>query len=147
MIRCIPQWLGPFAENLARATDQVDIELNSVMGNPTIDPEGGFRHNPYHAGNFQALAVVDAMDKVRHAMQGVGELTADHLPVGMSSYHRFLCQTGKMLFAQHNEMVNPLLNRGLPPDCAAGEPNLDYGLKSSDLACAAYVAGKTLVCM
>lgn len=52
-----------------------------------------------------------------------------------------LIDTGKVLFAQHNEIVNPLLNRGLPPDCAAGEPNIDFGLKSSDLACAAYLSG------
>ncbi|KAF8584457.1 phenylalanine ammonia-lyase [Ramaria rubella] len=117
-IRCIPQWIGPFAENLVHATRQVDIELNSTTDNPIIDPKGEFPSNIYHAGNFQALSVADAMDKVRHAMQGVG----------------------KMLFAQHTEILNPLLNRGLPPDCAAGEPNLDYGLKSSDLACAAYLS-------
>ncbi|KAF8500055.1 L-Aspartase-like protein [Gautieria morchelliformis] len=117
-IRCVPQWIGPFAENLVNATRQVDIELNSSTDNPLIDSEGQCPNNFYHAGNFQALSVGDAMDKVRHALQGIG----------------------KLLFAQHTEIVNPLMNRGLPPDCAAGEPSLDYGLKSSDLACAAYVS-------
>jgi hypothetical protein len=53
-----------------------------------------------------------------------------------------LLLVGKVLYAQHTEILNPTLNRGLPPDCAAGEPNLDYGLKSSDLACAAYLSGE-----
>ncbi|KAF8524132.1 L-Aspartase-like protein [Hysterangium stoloniferum] len=115
---CVPQWVGPFAENLVQATRQIEIELNSTTDNPIIDPNGTYPTNVYHAGNFQALSVSDAMDKVRHAMQGVG----------------------KLLYSQHTELLNPLLNRGLPADCAAGEPNIDYGLKSSDLACAAYLS-------
>ncbi|KAF9070284.1 L-Aspartase-like protein [Rhodocollybia butyracea] len=117
-IRCVPQWLGPFAERLLHAIGSITIELNSTTDNPIIDPDGKFPHNMYHAGNFQALAPAETMDTVRHVMLGIG----------------------KLLYAQHTELLNPMLNRGLPPDCAAGEPNLDYGLKSSDLCCAAYLS-------
>ncbi|KIK52489.1 hypothetical protein GYMLUDRAFT_265408 [Collybiopsis luxurians FD-317 M1] len=117
-IRCAPQWFGPFAENLLRATESVTIELNSTTDNPIIDSDGQVPHNIYHAGNFQALTPAEAMDTVRHAILGIA----------------------KILYAQHSELLNPMLNRGLPPDCAAGEPNLDYGLKASDLCCSAYLS-------
>ncbi|KAF5392073.1 hypothetical protein D9757_003319 [Collybiopsis confluens] len=118
-IRCSPQWLGPFAESLLRATESVNIELNSTTDNPIIDPDAdASSNNIYHAGNFQALAPAEAMDAVRHAILGMG----------------------KILYAQHSELLNPVLNRGLPTDCAAGEPNIDYGLKANDMACSAYLS-------
>ncbi|KAF9058895.1 L-Aspartase-like protein [Rhodocollybia butyracea] len=117
-IRCVPQWLGPFAESLQHAIKSVNIELNSTTDNPIVDPDGKPPHNIYHAGNFQALTPAEAMDTIRHVILGLG----------------------KILYAQHTEILNPTLNRGLPADCAAGEPNLDYGLKSSDLCCSAYLS-------
>lgn len=83
--------------------------------NPLIDGETGEIH---HGGNFQAMAVTNAMEKTR--------LSLHHL--------------GKLLFAQCAELINPAMNRGLPPSLAATDPSLDYHAKGIDIASAAYVA-------
>lgn len=80
-----------------------------------VDGETGRVHN---GGNFQAMAVTNAMEKTR--------LGLHHL--------------GKLLFSQCTELVNPEMNRGLPPSLAATDPSLDYHCKGVDIASAAYVA-------
>jgi phenylalanine ammonia-lyase len=47
---------------------------------------------------------------------------------------------GKILFGQCAELINPAMNRGLPPSLAATEPSLDYHAKGIDIATAAYVS-------
>ena len=47
---------------------------------------------------------------------------------------------GKILFAQCAELIDPAMNRGLPPSLAATDPSLDYHAKGIDIASAAYVA-------
>lgn len=47
---------------------------------------------------------------------------------------------GKLLFAQCTEMLNPAMNRGLPPSLAASDPSLNYFGKGVDIATAAYVS-------
>jgi len=47
---------------------------------------------------------------------------------------------GKLLFAQCAELVNPAMNRGLPPSLAATDPSLNYHCKGIDIGTAAYVA-------
>ncbi len=47
---------------------------------------------------------------------------------------------GKILFAQCAELMDPTMNRGLPPSLAATDPSLDYHAKGIDIATAAYVA-------
>ena len=47
---------------------------------------------------------------------------------------------GKILFGQCAELINPAMNRGLPPSLAASDPSLDYHAKGIDIASAAYVA-------
>ena len=47
---------------------------------------------------------------------------------------------GKILFGQCAELINPAMNRGLPPSLAATDPSLDYHAKGIDIATAAYVA-------
>lgn len=49
-----------------------------------------------------------------------------------------LCNLGKLAFAQHSELVNKDLNKGLPPNLAFQEPSVDYGVKGLDIAMAAY---------
>lgn len=83
--------------------------------NPLIDGDTGIMH---HGGNFQAMAVTNAMEKTR--------LSLHHI--------------GKILFAQSTELVNPAMNNGLPPSVAATDPNLNYHTKGVDIATAAYVA-------
>lgn len=64
------------------------------------------------------MAVTNAMEKTRLALHHIG----------------------KLLFAQSTELVNPMMNNGLPPSLAATDPSLNYHNKGVDIATAAYVA-------
>ncbi|KAG5647103.1 hypothetical protein DXG03_001474 [Asterophora parasitica] len=114
-LRTAPQFIGPQIEDLLEALKTVTIECNSTTDNPLVDGETGKVHN---GGNFQAMAITNAMEKTR--------LSLHHL--------------GKLLFSQCTELVNPTMNRGLPPSLAATDPSLDYHCKGVDIASAAYVA-------
>ena len=83
--------------------------------NPLINGKTGTVH---HGGNFQAMAVTNAMEKTR--------LTLNHI--------------GKLLFSQATELMNPAMNRGLPPNLAASDPSLNYHTKGIDIGMAAYVS-------
>lgn len=87
----------------------------SATDNPLVDGETGEVH---HGGNFQAMAVTNAMEKTR--------LSLAHI--------------GKLLFSQSTELVNPAMNNGLPPSLAATDPSLNYHGKGVDIATAAYAA-------
>ena len=82
--------------------------------NPLIDGETGEVH---HGGNFQAMSVTNAMEKTRLALHHIG----------------------KLLFAQCTELINPSMNRGLPPNLAASDPSHNYFAKGVDIHTAAYV--------
>ncbi|KAG6876774.1 hypothetical protein C0992_011830 [Termitomyces sp. T32_za158] len=114
-LRTSPQFIGPQIEDLLQSLKTIVIECNSTTDNPLVDGETGKVH---HGGNFQAMAVTNAMEKTR--------LGLHHL--------------GKLLFSQCTELINPAMNRGLPPSLAATDPSLDYHCKGVDIACAAYVA-------
>ncbi|OCL05332.1 putative phenylalanine ammonia-lyase [Glonium stellatum] len=114
-IRTVPQWLGPFVEDLLLAQDQVVTECNSTTDNPLIDATA---REVYHGGNFQAISATTAMEKSRLAAQAVG----------------------RMLFAQCTELLNPATNRGLPPSLCADEPSLSFTLKGVDINMAAYMS-------
>ena len=88
---------------------------SSATDNPLVDGVTGEIH---HGGNFQAMAVTNAMEKTRLALHHIG----------------------KLLFAQSTELVNPMMNNGLPPSLAATDPSLNYHTKGIDIATAAYVA-------
>ncbi|KAG6813523.1 hypothetical protein H0H92_010228 [Tricholoma furcatifolium] len=114
-LRTSPQFIGPQIEDFLEALKTITIECNSTTDNPLVDGETGKVHN---GGNFQAMAVTNAMEKTR--------LGLHHL--------------GKLLFSQCTELVNPAMNRGLPPSLAATDPSLNYHCKGVDIATAAYVA-------
>ncbi|KAI5890284.1 phenylalanine ammonia-lyase [Schizophyllum commune H4-8] len=114
-LRTAPQFLGPQIEDLLHSLQTLLTEVNSTTDNPLIDGESGRVHN---GGNFQAMAVTNAMEKTR--------LSLHHL--------------GKLIFAQSAELVTPSMNHGLPPSLAATDPSLDYHGKGIDIATAAYVA-------
>jgi phenylalanine ammonia-lyase len=80
-----------------------------------VDGDTGEIH---HGGNFQAMSVTNAMEKTRLALHHIG----------------------KLLFAQTAELLNPALNRGLPPSLAFTDPSLNYFGKGVDIASAAYVS-------
>lgn len=63
------------------------------------------------------MAVTNAMEKTRLAL--------DHI--------------GKLAFAQSSEILNPHINKGLPPSLAATDPSLNYHAKGLDVVMAAYV--------
>lgn len=131
-LRTSPQFLGPQIEDILSALTAVTQECNSsasltlslrnkfliafaATDNPLIDGETGEVH---HGGNFQAMAVTNAMEKTRLAIHHIG----------------------KLLFSQSTEIVNPTMNNGLPPSLAATDPSLNYHTKGIDIATAAYVA-------
>lgn len=114
-LRTASQWVGPQMEDLLLAHEQVTIELNSTTDNPLIDEAGQRLH---HGGNFQAVSITSAMEKARLALQMVG----------------------KMLFAQCSELINPMLNNGLPPNLAADNPSLSFTMKGVDIGMASYMS-------
>ncbi|KDQ28180.1 hypothetical protein PLEOSDRAFT_1112899 [Pleurotus ostreatus PC15] len=114
-LRTSPQFIGPQVEDLIASLATITLECNSTTDNPLVDGETGKVHN---GGNFQAMAVTNAMEKTR--------LSLHHL--------------GKLVFSQCAELINPTMNRGLPPSLAATDPSLNYHAKGIDIASAAYVA-------
>ncbi|KAG6820247.1 hypothetical protein H0H93_003411 [Arthromyces matolae] len=107
-LRTSPQFLGPQIEDILAALTSVTQESNS----------NGDTGEVHHGGNFQAMAVTNAMEKTRLALHHIG----------------------KLLFAQSTELLNPSMNNGLPPSLAATDPSLNYHVKGVDIATAAYVA-------
>ncbi|KAL8993054.1 MAG: hypothetical protein Q9169_006634 [Polycauliona sp. 2 TL-2023] len=114
-LRTSSQWLGPQLEDLLLAHEQITTELNSTTDNPLIDTEGSTTH---HGGNFQAASITSAMEKTRLSLQMIG----------------------KMLFAQCSELINPMLNNGLPPNLAADEPSTSFTMKGVDIGMASYMS-------
>jgi phenylalanine ammonia-lyase len=114
-LRTAPQWLGPQIEDLLSSLESVTRECNSTTDNPLVDGTTGRVHN---GGNFQAMTVTNAMEKTR--------LSLHHI--------------GKLMFAQCAELMDPSMNRGLPPSLAATDPSLNYHAKGIDIATAAYVS-------
>nr|GAT60527.1 phenylalanine ammonium lyase [Mycena chlorophos] len=114
-LRTAPQWLGPQIEDIDAAYATITQECNSTTDNPLVCPETGHVH---HGGNFQAMSVTNAMEKTRLALHHIA----------------------KLLFAQSTELLNPGMNRGLPPSLASTDPSLNYFAKGLDIATAAYVS-------
>ncbi|KAL8991730.1 MAG: hypothetical protein Q9169_007703, partial [Polycauliona sp. 2 TL-2023] len=114
-LRTSPQWIGPQLEDLLLAHEQVTVELNSTTDNPLFDVPNQATH---HGGNFQATSITSAMEKTRSSLQTIG----------------------KMLFAQSSELINPMLNNGLPPNLAADEPSLSFTMKGVDIGMASYMS-------
>lgn len=113
-IRTASQWIGPVLEDLLLAHQQVMIEVNSVTDNPLVFLDEN-ESKILHGGNFQAKAITSAVEKVR---QG--------------------CQTiGRMLSVQCTEIINPMTNRGLPPNLVADEPSESFIWKGPDIMVAA----------
>lgn len=69
-LRTSAQWIGPQLEDLVAAHKSIDVEVNSTTDNPLVDVEGGKVH---HGGNFQAMAVTNAVEKTRLALANIGE--------------------------------------------------------------------------
>lgn len=112
-LRTASQWIGPQLEDLLLADRQLAVELNSTTDNPLIDVLGDRFH---HGGNFQAASVTSAMEKTRTALTMLGRL------------HQ----------AFSGELVNPVLNKGLPPNLCADDPSISFTAKGIDVNMTAY---------
>jgi histidine ammonia-lyase len=88
-LRSVAQGFGVFSENLARATQWVEAEMNSVNDNPIVVPE---HEQVYHTANFMGYYVSSACDMLR----------AD------------IAQAATWLHALVANLVHPRKNRGLP---------------------------------
>jgi phenylalanine ammonia-lyase len=77
-LRCLPQYLGPVVEGLARITDVIETEMNAISDNPLIDVATGDFHQ---SGNFLGQYVGVAMDELR---RHIG-LMAKHLDVQIAA--------------------------------------------------------------
>lgn len=104
-IRCLPQYLGPIVEGIARVTRVVETEMNSVSDNPLIDAAN---NRFYQSGNFLGQYVGIAMDDLRRCLG----LLAKHLDVQIAT------------------LVAPEFNNGLPTSlCGNSEIPYNMGLK------------------
>ena len=116
-IRCLPQFIGPVVEGLARIEQQIETEINSVTDNPLVDADDD---RIYHGGNFLGQYIATCMDELRG----------------------FLGLLGKHLDAQIALLVSPEYSKGLPASLI-GNPDraVNMGLK------ALQVSGNSLVPM
>ncbi|OQE46492.1 hypothetical protein PENCOP_c001G06567 [Penicillium coprophilum] len=112
-LRTAPQWLGPVIEDLLLANRQVTTELNSTTDNPLIDVAQDRFH---HGGNFQAASITSAMEKAKTA----------------------LVMLGRLLVSQCQEVINPNLNKGLPPNLCFDDPSISFTCKGIDINMSAY---------
>ena len=111
-LRTTPQWIGPQLENLMLAQKQIEVECNSTTDNPIIDAEA---ERILHGGNFQAMTMTSAMEKIRQSLQILG----------------------RMIFSQGTEIINPAYSNGLTPNLEAGEPSRGFLMKGVDTEMAA----------
>ena len=104
-LRCLPQYMGPIVEGIARIRKVVETEMNSVSDNPLIDVEN---NRFYQSGNFLGQYVGIAMDDLRRYIG----LMAKHLDVQIAT------------------LVAPEFNNGLPASLRGNEQlSYNMGLK------------------
>lgn len=103
-LRCVPQILGPVHDTLTHCQNILIEELNSVNDNPIIDAEN---QNIYHGGNFHGDYVSLEMDKLKMVIAK-------------------LCILAER---QINFLVNPALNKILPPFVNMGVLGLNLGVQ------------------
>lgn len=104
-LRCLPQYLGPIAEDILRVRETVQIEMNSISDNPLIDPK---EERFYQSGNFLGHGLSMAMDDFRRDMG----LLAKHIDVQIAL------------------LVTPEFSNGLPSSLQGNEhTKYNMGLK------------------
>lgn len=103
-LRCAPQILGPVYDTVENAGKIIFQELNSVNDNPVIDYKS---KNIYHGGNFHGDYVSLEMDKLKISITKLGMLAERQL----------------------NFLLNPALNKKLPPFINSGVLGLNFGVQ------------------
>lgn len=105
-LRCLPQILGPVFDTIEHVAEVLENELNSVNDNPIVDKEKG---TVFHGGNFHGDYVSLEMDKLKIVMTKLTMLSE----------------------RQTNFLVNPSLNKILPPFVNHGCLGLDLGMQGT----------------
>jgi len=118
-LRCMPQVHGSTRDLLAFAEGVVNVELNSATDNPLILPDGRIQSG----GNFHGQPVAAALDVATMALTDLGSIAERRLA----------------------QMVDPSLNRGLPPFLALNS-GLNSGFMMAQVTAAALVCESRALC-
>lgn len=103
-LRCVPQILGPVLDTLNTLETVLIEEVNSANDNPIIDVKN---KNVYHGGNFHGDYVSLEMDKLKLVVT----------------------KTSMLAERQLNYLLNPNLNKILPPFVNLGKLGLNFGMQ------------------
>lgn len=114
-LRCVPQILGPVYDTIEHAAKVVTDELNSVNDNPIID---WHNQNVFHGGNFHGDYIALEMDKLKIAITKLSMLAERQL----------------------NFLLNPALNKKLPPFLNQGVLGLNFGVQGMQYPAVSNVA-------
>lgn len=114
-LRCVPQILGPVYDTIDYTAWVIERELNSVNDNPVIDYRN---ENILHGGNFHGDYIALEMDKLKIAVTKLSMLAERQL----------------------NFVLNPALNRKLPPFVNAGRIGLNFGIQGMQYPAVSNVA-------
>jgi histidine ammonia-lyase len=110
-IRSVPQGFGPFQENLDKAIQWVENEMNSVNDNPIIDAA---KKHIHHSANFMGYYVTESCDILKMN----------------------IAQASTWIHALLANLVHPRKNHDLPVNLVP-DPNKNNGFRSLQLLSAA----------
>lgn len=113
-LRCTPQVHGAVRDALVYARQVLDTEINSATDNPLIFPDAD---KVISGGNFHGEPLAIALDTMAIAVSELASVSERRI----------------------EQMLNPTLNRNLPPFLAA-RPGLDSGFMIAQLTAAASVS-------
>ncbi|MDR0412244.1 MAG: aromatic amino acid ammonia-lyase [Dysgonamonadaceae bacterium] len=105
-LRCVPQILGPVADEIENAETVLIREVNSASDNPVVDRTAG---NVFHGGNFHGDYISFEMDKLKIAITRLTMLAE----------------------RQMNYLFHDRINNILPPFVNLGVKGLNYGLQAA----------------
>ena len=120
-LRAIAHGFGPFCDDVERAIQWVENEMNSLNDNPLIDPVVGDVHS---SANFMGDYVA---------------VICDHLRADVA-------KAGTWLHALFGNIVNPRKSRGLP-SCLVRDPDAVTGFKTVQLLVASLVVENRTKCL
>lgn len=103
-LRCVPQILGPVLDTIESVERILIEEVNSANDNPIIDMN---TQHVYHGGNFHGDYVSLEMDKLKLVVTKLSMLSERQL----------------------NYLLNPNLNKILPPFVNLGKLGLNFGMQ------------------
>jgi histidine ammonia-lyase len=119
-LRCIPQILGAVVDELAAARRVVETELNAITDNPLFLPDDG---RVVHGGNFHGQPVAMALDRMKAAVT----------EIGVASERRVA------------RLLDPTLNKDLPPFLIMGRPGIQSGLMGLQYCASSMIADNAVL--